>query len=261
MTGEYRRVFASLLVRHSPAELLARLTRKHVATAQKVPSGSKVTDVAIDGRWAALPLAHAARRELLDAQSQAQAHRYAANVENFIGTVKVPVGIIGPLRINGTHAQQDYFVPLATTEATLVASYGRGAKLITSAGGCSALGVNEGMARSPGFAFQALHEAGEFAAWVLAAFRELAEIGAGTSRYARLQSVRVSIEGNHVYVIFDFTLGTRPVKTWSRSQRRRSVNISTFTRQSSRCTTFLRRISRAIRRRAPSRPYVGAGEA
>jgi hydroxymethylglutaryl-CoA reductase (NADPH) len=210
MTGEYRRAIGSLqslLALHSPAELLERLRRKHGAAAQKVPSGSEITDHAIDARWRGLPMTDAARRELLGTQSLAQSQRYSANIENFIGTVKVPVGVIGPLRVNGTYAQQDYFVPLATTEATLVASYGRGAKLITAVGGCSALIMNEGMARSPGFAFRALHEAGEFAAWVLAAFADLAAVGATTSSYARLQDVRVSIEGNHVYVIFNFHTG------------------------------------------------------
>jgi hydroxymethylglutaryl-CoA reductase (NADPH) len=210
MSSEHRRGFGSLeslLVQHSPAELFARLRRKHGAAARKVPSGSEITDVAIDARWKVLAMVPAARRELLDTQTHAQSHRYAANIENFIGTVKVPVGVIGPLRVNGTYAQQDYFVPLATTEATLVASYGRGAKLITAAGGCSALIVDEGMARSPGFAFRALHEAGEFAAWVLGVFAELAAVGATTSNYARLQDVRVSIEGNHVYVIFTFHTG------------------------------------------------------
>jgi len=135
MTDEYRRAFGSLqslLVKHSPAELLARLRRKHGAAAPKVPSGSEITDLAIDARWKVLPMAHAARPELLDTQSHAQSQRYSANIENFIGTVKVPVGVIGPLRVNGTYAQQDYFVPLATTEATLVASYGRGCLLYTS---------------------------------------------------------------------------------------------------------------------------------
>jgi hydroxymethylglutaryl-CoA reductase (NADPH) len=197
----------ALLVRHSSAELRARLVPRHGASAAAVPSGSEITDSAVDGRWQTLPWAHAARPELLDAHSHAQAQCYTANVENFIGTVKVPVGVIGPLRVNGTYAQHDYFVPLATTEATLVASYGRGAKLITSVGGCSALSLNEGMARAPGFAFRTLHEAGEFAAWVLAAFEELAAVASGTSRYARLQDVRVNVEGNHVYVIFDFHTG------------------------------------------------------
>jgi hydroxymethylglutaryl-CoA reductase (NADPH) len=210
VTGEHRRVFASLqslLLQYSPAELLAHLARRHGPTAHKIPSGSEITDVAIDARWKLLPLGQGARRELLDAHSQAQAHLYAANVENFIGTVKVPVGVIGPLRVNGTHAQEDYFVPLATTEATLVASYGRGAKLITSVGGCSALCMNEGIARAPGFAFDALHEAAVFAAWVLTALPQLTAVAAGTSRYARLQEVRVSIEGNHVYVILTFHTG------------------------------------------------------
>lgn len=197
----------SLLVQYSPAELLARLARRHGVAAHKIPSGSEVTDVAIEARWKALPLAHDARRELLDARTHAQSQRYAANVENFIGTIKVPVGVIGPLRVNGTHAREDYFVPLATTEATLVASYGRGAKLITSVGGCSALSVNEGMARAPGFAFRALHEAAVFAAWVLGAVPQLTDVAAGTSRYARLQEIRVSLEGNHVYVILTFYTG------------------------------------------------------
>jgi hydroxymethylglutaryl-CoA reductase (NADPH) len=199
--------FKSLLVQYSPAELLARLARRHGAPAHKIPTGSEITDVAIDARWKALPLAREARHELLDAQTHAQSSRYAANVENFIGTVKVPVGVIGPLRVNGTHAQEDYFVPLATTEATLVASYGRGAKLITSAGGCAALCVSEGIARAPGFAFRALHEAAVFAAWVLGAAPQLTEVAAGTSRYAHLQEVRVSLEGNHVYVILTFYTG------------------------------------------------------
>ena len=75
MTDEYRRAFGSLqslLVKHSPAELLARLRRKHGAAAPKVPSGSEITDLAIDARWKVLPMAHAARPELLDTQSHAQ---------------------------------------------------------------------------------------------------------------------------------------------------------------------------------------------
>jgi hydroxymethylglutaryl-CoA reductase (NADPH) len=210
VTGEYRRPTASLgslLAQYSPAELLARFASRQGVIAHRIPSGSEITDAAIDARWNVLPLGEGARRELLDAQSRQQAERYAANVENFIGTVKVPVGVIGPLRVNGTYAQGDYFVPLATTEATLVASYGRGAKLITSVGGCSALSLNQGIARAPGFAFRALHEAAVFTAWVYAQLPQLTAVAAATSGYARLQDVRISIEGNHVYVVLTFHTG------------------------------------------------------
>ena len=61
---------------------------------------------------------------------------YRRMVENFIGTVEVPVGLAGPLKIEGGFAAGEYHVPLATTEAALVASYSRGASTMTEAGGC-----------------------------------------------------------------------------------------------------------------------------
>ena len=58
--------------------------------------------------------------------------------------MKVPVGVAGPLRVNGLFAQGDYYVPLATTEAALVASYSRGSQVISACGGCTAMLLNEG---------------------------------------------------------------------------------------------------------------------
>lgn len=51
------------------------------------------------------------------------------NVENFIGVAQIPVGLAGPLLVNGQHAKGEFYVPMATTEGTLVASYNRGMKL------------------------------------------------------------------------------------------------------------------------------------
>lgn len=76
-------------------------------------------------RWQKLA-APEAQALLLDEQTERTMQAYQKNIEYFIGTVKLPVGIAGPLRVNGSHAQGDYLVPLATTEAALVASYHRG---------------------------------------------------------------------------------------------------------------------------------------
>ena len=56
------------------------------------------------------------------------------NIENYIGMSMVPTGVIGPLHIVGTAAQGDFYVPLATSEGALVASYDRGARVTRMAG-------------------------------------------------------------------------------------------------------------------------------
>ena len=79
------------------------------------------------------------RSELLDPRTASRMSIYARNIENFIGTTELPVGLAGPLRIRGLFAQGDYYIPLATSEAALVASYARGAQAISASGGCSAM--------------------------------------------------------------------------------------------------------------------------
>src|SRR5437763_12639950 len=88
------------------------------------------------------------------------------NVENFSGVAQVPIGIAGPLRINGEHAQGDFYVPLATTEGTLVASYNRGMRLLTECGGVRTTVVEDHMQRAPVFVFGDALEAREFGAWL-----------------------------------------------------------------------------------------------
>ncbi len=197
----------SLFRDHSPAELLARLAPKQNAGAPKMPSGSEISEEQIAARWNVLSSRDEARSELLDSRSQSQAKLYAKNIENFIGTVKVPVGVIGPLHVNGIYAQGHYYVPLATTEAALVASYGRGANLLSSVGGCSAVMLKEGIERAPGFAFRTIQDASQFVAWTLQALPEIERVAASTSRFVRLKDTRVSLEGNHVYLIFEFQTG------------------------------------------------------
>lgn len=96
-------------------------------------------------------------------------HQSRGNIEHFTGVAQVPVGIAGPLLVHGEHAQGEFYVPLATTEGTLVASYNRGMKVIRESGGVKCAVVGDNMQRAPVFIFDDA-----------ASGRKLAEIVAGT---------------------------------------------------------------------------------
>ncbi|TMQ73319.1 MAG: 3-hydroxy-3-methylglutaryl-CoA reductase [Candidatus Eisenbacteria bacterium] len=126
------------------------------------------------------------------------------NIEQYIGMTQVPTGVIGPLRVNGMHAHGDYYVPLATTEGTLVASYHRGARLASRAGGIAALVTTEQVQRAPGFVFESLANAAVFAAWAMTQFEHLAEVAASRTSHGRLIDLLAHVEANHVYLILAY---------------------------------------------------------
>lgn len=132
---------------------------------------------------------------------------FDGNIENFIGLAQVPVGIVGPLRVLGTHARGDFYVPLATTEGALVASYNRGAKVVTVGGGAHTLCVSARVSRAPAFVFATLAEAVSFVEWIAAELDALRAIAASTSHHARLEDVRPTVLGNHVHLECEFTTG------------------------------------------------------
>ncbi len=196
-----------LLKKYSLEQLKDRLSPKHHTPAHSIPRDPRITEKTVAQRWKTLDCDASVQQELLDERTQEQQAVYQRNIENFIGTVKLPVGIAGPLRVNGLFAQGDYYVPLATSEAALVASYNRGANLMTKAGGCTALLLNEGVSRAPGFAFKSLIDAGAFVAWTLGQIDEFKRLAETTTRFGKLQDMRVTVEGNHVYLNFEYLTG------------------------------------------------------
>ncbi|MDV5167781.1 hydroxymethylglutaryl-CoA reductase [Photobacterium rosenbergii] len=187
-------------------ELQQRLGANFAKPEKKQPRTPYLTPKAVERRWQMLDNEEA-KAQLLDGHTQEQMLCYYKNIENFIGTVKMPIGIAGPLRVNGLFAQNDFHVPLATTEAALVASYNRGSQLITQAGGASAMLLNEGVTRTPCFAFYDLAQAGQFVAWVVTQYDEFRRIAESTTRHGKLADISVNIEGNHVYLVFEYLTG------------------------------------------------------
>ncbi len=132
---------------------------------------------------------------------------YSANIENLIGTIQMPVGVIGPLQINGLNAQGGYHIPLATTEAALVASYGRGAIAATQAGGVSTAVLYEGVLRSPAFVFADLLQAGHFVDWAVTHVQAIKDAAESTTRHGKLVSLEPVIDNNIVFLLCRYTTG------------------------------------------------------
>jgi hydroxymethylglutaryl-CoA reductase (NADPH) len=154
-----------------------------------------------------LDLSEKDRDTIFDANTQKSLPHYSANIENMIGTVSLPVGVIGPLRVNGVNARGDYPVPMATSEAALVASYGRGAKAASRAGGVSAAVLYEGVLRSPAFVFATLLEAGQFVEWVVAEAEALKAAAELTTRHAKLVSLEPVIDNNTAFLLCRYSTG------------------------------------------------------
>jgi hydroxymethylglutaryl-CoA reductase (NADPH) len=196
-----------LLQNHSLSELQERLEPGRENPAPIVPGGSRLTKETLEQRWQLLRTTTASREALMDPQTLARMEDFRHHVENFIGSVKLPIGLAGPLRVNGLFAQGDYYIPLATTEGALVASYHRGARLISDSGGCTSMLLNEGLSRAPGFAFRDLRQVGLFVAWALSRLETFQQAAESTTRHGKLIDMKVAVEGNHVYLIFEFTTG------------------------------------------------------
>lgn len=183
----------------APGEVLEQLKPRHDPLPPRVPGASLTTEEAIERRWRLL--SDDARPALWQGQNLAL---YGGNIENIVGLVTVPVAVAGPLRVNGCAAHGDYYVPLATTEAALVASYTRGCQVLSESGGCSTLILAEGVSRAPGFVFSDLREVGTFVTWLLTAKESLQREAEATTQHGRLLDLRLTVEANHVYVIFEY---------------------------------------------------------
>ncbi|AXI03386.1 hydroxymethylglutaryl-CoA reductase [Aquirhabdus parva] len=129
------------------------------------------------------------------------------NIEGFSGIVQVPMGFAGPLLVNGEHAQGEFYVPMATTEGTLVASYSRGMALTRAAGGITTTVIDDAMQRAPVFVFKNARAARDFGLWVTAHFDEIKAAAETTTQSGKLRDIEQYAASKMRWLRFNMTTG------------------------------------------------------
>jgi hydroxymethylglutaryl-CoA reductase (NADPH) len=155
-----------------------------------------------------------ARRLLLEAETDVDlsttgSYAFDAEVadsaiENMFGATQVPVGVAGPVTVDGGAADGEYYLPLATTEGALVASVNRGLSVIESAGGAEARVTKSGMTRAPVFRTAGVVESAEVVEWVREHEGDLAEAAESTTSHGELLDVTPYVVGDSVYLRFRY---------------------------------------------------------
>lgn len=165
----------------------------------------KVRRTIISRTKATADLTNLLERSKLPYQNYNWAQVHGACCENVIGYMPLPVGVAGPLVVDG----QSYFIPMATTEGVLVASTSRGCKAINSGGGAVTVLTADGMTRGPCVGFETLERAGAAKLWLDSEKGQATMKKAfnSTSRFARLQSMKTALAGTNLYIRFKATTG------------------------------------------------------
>jgi hydroxymethylglutaryl-CoA reductase (NADPH) len=165
----------------------------------------KVRRTIISRTKATTELTHLLDRSKLPYQHYNWERVFGACCENVIGYLPLPVGVAGPLVIDG----QSYFIPMATTEGVLVASASRGCKAINAGGGAVTVLTGDGMTRGPCVSFETLERAGAAKLWLDSEDGQstMKKAFNSTSRFARLQEMKTALAGTNLYIRFKTTTG------------------------------------------------------
>ncbi len=129
------------------------------------------------------------------------------NIENLVGAAHVPLGVAGPIRVNGEHAHGSYYVPFATTEGTLVSTYQYGMRAITEAGGANAHVLADSLDITPCFVFANVSDALSFSQWLHDHLDELRDVAAETTAHGRLIDIHTHVFGRRLFARLVFTTG------------------------------------------------------
>lgn len=128
------------------------------------------------------------------------------NIESFIGTTEIPMGLAGPLLFNLDKEKSEWvYTGICTTEGALVASINRGARAISECGGFNAHFVHQKMLRSPLFTFKNLADAVEFEKWLRINFNRIKTHTTLYSNHAELIEIKSFVTGKLANLKFIYT--------------------------------------------------------
>jgi hydroxymethylglutaryl-CoA reductase (NADPH) len=131
----------------------------------------------------------------------------SGNIENLFGVAQIPVGLAGPLLVNGEHAQGEFYVPMATVEGTMLASYNRGMKVIRESGGVTTTVSGEAMQRAPVFVFPSAREARDFGLWLKENYERIKAVAESTTSVGKLNEIEQYHAHNMIFTRFDYSTG------------------------------------------------------
>jgi hydroxymethylglutaryl-CoA reductase (NADPH) len=129
------------------------------------------------------------------------------NCEQLFGVAQLPIGVAGPLVVNGEHAQGEFYVPMATIEGTLIASYNRGMRVIRESGGVTTTVMGEAMQRAPVFLFKSARDARDFSHWLEQNFDTIKAQAESTTSVGKLLEIEQYPVHNMVHTRFDYSTG------------------------------------------------------
>jgi len=136
-----------------------------------------------------------------------RAASYSGNIEHFVGVAQVPIGLAGPVLVKGEHAQGDFYIPLATTEGTLVASYNRGMKLTRAAGGITTHVIDDKMNRAPVFVFEDAGRARDFGLWIEENYSKIRALVEATTSVGKLVDIQQFAASKIRWLRFNYACG------------------------------------------------------
>lgn len=131
----------------------------------------------------------------------------SGNIEMFTGVAQVPLGLAGPLTVNGEHAQGEFYIPMATSEGTLLASYNRGMKVMSMSGGVKTTILDDAMNRGAGFTFADARAALRFGEWVKENYDTIKAVSEETTSVGKLLNIGQYAAGNIRFLRFNYSTG------------------------------------------------------